>query len=130
MNGNRVARDTNRAIAVLNGAPDSAAALARISRVELPVPVIAELRYGALNSHRSTENLGRIDRLVASCGVLNATVVTAEVYGRVRFELRRRGTPIPENDVWIASICIEHNIPLWTDDHHFSAVVGLRLFTP
>ena len=130
MNGNRVALDTNRAIAVLNGAPDAVAALATISRMELPVPVIAELRYGALNSKRATENLARIDRLVASCGVLNVTVATAEVYGRVRFELRRRGTPIPENDVWIASICIEHDIPLWTDDRHFSNVAGLRLFTP
>lgn len=130
MNGNRIALDTNRAIAVLNGARDAVSALAMISRVELPVPVIAELRYGALNSQRSTENLARIDRLVASCGILNATVATAEAYGRVRFELRQRGTPIPENDVWIASICIEHDIPLWTDDRHFSAIAMLRLYTP
>lgn len=130
MNGNRVALDTNRAIAVLNGAADAVSALAAISFVELPVAVVAELRYGAVSSQRAAENLARIEQLVASCGVLNATIATAEVYGRVRSELRRRGTPIPENDVWIASACIEHDLPLWTDDQHFNAVSGLRLYTP
>lgn len=130
MNGNRVALDTNRAIAVLNGAADAVSALAAISSVELPVAVVGELRYGAMSSQRAAENLARIEQLVASCGVLNATIATAEVYGRVRSELRRRGTPIPENDVWIASTCIEHNLPLWTDDQHFSAVTGLLLYKP
>lgn len=131
MNGNRVALDTNRAIAaVLNGAADAVSALGAISSVELPVAVVAELRYGAMSSQRAAENLARIEQLVASCGVLNATVATAEVYGRVRSELRRRGTPIPENDVWIASACIEHDLPLWTDDQHFNVVSGLRLYTP
>jgi tRNA(fMet)-specific endonuclease VapC len=130
MNGNRVALDTNRAIAVLNGAADAVNALAAISQIELPIAVIAELRYGAMNSQRAAENLALIEQLVAGCGILNATLATAQVYGRVRSELRRRGTPIPENDVWIASACIEHDLPLWTDDHHFSAVTGLRLYTP
>lgn len=130
MNGNRVALDTNRAIAVLNGAAEAVSALATISFVELPVAVVAELRYGAVSSQRAAENLARIEQLVASCGVLAATIATAEVYGRVRSELRRRGTPIPKNDVWIASACIEHDLPLWTDDQHFSAVSGLRLYTP
>jgi tRNA(fMet)-specific endonuclease VapC len=130
MNGNRIALDTNRAIAVLNGAADAVSALAAISFVELPVAVIAELRYGAVSSQRAAENLLRIEQLIASCGVLNATIATAEVYGRVRSELRRRGTPIPENDVWIASACIEHDLPLWTDDQHFNAVSGLRLYRP
>lgn len=130
MNGNRVALDTNRAIAVLNGKADAVNALASISQVDLPVAVIAELRYGALSSQRPTQNLALIDTLVARSGVLNATVTTAEVYGRIRSELRRRGTPIPENDVWIASTCIEYDIPLWTDDNHFNLVAGLRLYTP
>ena len=130
MNGNRIALDTNRAIAVLNGASEAVSALAAISFVELPVAVVAELRYGALSSQRAAENLARIEQLAASCGVLNATTATAEVYGRVRSELRRRGTPIPENDVWNASACIEHDIPLWTDDQHFNVVTGLHLYTP
>lgn len=130
MNGNRVGLDTNRAIAVLNGKADAVNALASISQIELPVAVIAELRYGAMSSQRPNENLGLIDKLVARSGVLNATLATAEVYGRIRSDLRRRGTPIPENDVWIASTCIEHDLPLWTDDNHFKVVVGLRLYTP
>jgi hypothetical protein len=71
-----------------------------------------------------------VNQLVASSGVLNATIGAAEAYAQIGFDLRRRGTPIPENDIWIAAICIENDLPLWTDDAHFSNVSGLRFFTP
>lgn len=68
MSGGSVALDTNRAIAVLNGAPGVAQWLAGFSDVFLPAAVIGELKYGALNSQRAKENLDRVERLIASCG--------------------------------------------------------------
>jgi tRNA(fMet)-specific endonuclease VapC len=61
---------------------------------------------------------------------LDVNLATAEVYARLRLDLRKKGAPIPENDLWIAAICVQHRVPLWTDDTHFSSVPDLVLATP
>ena len=48
----------------------------------------------------------------------------------VRFELTKLGTPIPENDIWIAAICLQHALPVATLDHHFSQVPNLQIQKP
>ncbi len=125
MSGSEIALDTNEAIAVLNNAGDAGRWIARFARVHLPVPVVGELRFGALNSRRANENRERVEALVVRCSILDADVTTAEMYATVRLRLKRAGTPIPENDVWIAALCIQHHVPLATSDEHFAHVVGL-----
>lgn len=127
MNGNSVALDTSVAIDVL---ADRAEALTSqpITEFLLPVPVVGELRYGALNSRRAEENLAEVERLVARCRVLDVTVATAEVYARLRLDLKKKGKPIPENDLWIAALCVEHQAKLAASDSHFDAVEGLQRF--
>lgn len=125
MSGNSVALDTSVAIAVL--AAQAGALLSQSSEeFLLPVPVIGELRYGALNSRRSADNLAEVERLVDRCRVLDLTVATAAVDARLRLGLKEKGKPIPENDLWIAALCVEHQIPLVTLDGHFDAVDGLE----
>jgi len=58
---------------------------------------------------------------------LNITRETANHYSAIRLELKKKGRPIPENDLWIASICIEHNLPLVTGDAHFDNINGLEV---
>ena len=125
MNGSHIALDTNEAIAVLNNADDAGQWIAAFSVIYLPVPVVGELRFGALNSQRSRENRERVEALVARCRVLDVNVTTAEVYAAVRFRLKQSGKPIPENDVWIAALCVQHGLPLATSDDHFGQVEGL-----
>jgi tRNA(fMet)-specific endonuclease VapC len=102
VSGNSVVLDTSAAIALLAG---QAGALLSDSPKEfvLPAPVIGELRYGALNSRRSAENLAEVERLVSRCRALDITATTAAVYARLRLSLRSKGKPIPENDLWIAA---------------------------
>jgi len=52
---------------------------------------------------------------------------TTREYGRIKAELARAGTPIPENDMWIAAQAIEHGLPLATCDAHFSRISGLTI---
>ena len=52
---------------------------------------------------------------------------TTAVYARIRHQLRVAGTPLPENDVWIAATAIEHSLPLASRDKHFNAVKGLEV---
>jgi tRNA(fMet)-specific endonuclease VapC len=130
MNGNSVALDTNVAVQVLNDAPAAIKFLMRFAEVCLPAPALGELRYGALNSARPAQNLERIDRLLAKCRPLLIDVATADVYARVRFDLKSKGTPIPENDIWIGSLCIQHDLPCATMDAHFARITGIRIEGP
>lgn len=123
--GDRVALDTSVAIDVLAAKAD-ARLLSSVSEHLLPTPVVGELRYGALNSRKAAENLSKVEALVTRCVVLNVTVVTAEVYAELRLALRQKGKPIPENDLWIAALCVEHQVPLAAFDAHFDAIDDLE----
>ena len=127
VNGSSVALDTSVAIDVLAGRAESLTAHA-ITEFLLPVPVIGELRYGALNSRKADENLAEVERLVARCRVMDITVATAAVYARLRLQLKTKGKPIPENDLWIAASCVEHAVKLAAVDGHFDAIDDLQRF--
>ena len=123
--GDRVALDTSVAIDVLAAKAD-ARLLAMVNEPLLPAPVVGELRYGALNSRKAAENLAKVEALVTRCVVLNVTVSTAKVYAELRLALRQKGKPIPENDLWIAALCVEHQVPLAAGDAHFDAIDELK----
>ena len=130
MNGNSAALDTNQAIAILNDVPAAIAFYSTFDELILPATVIGELRFGALNSQRSTENLEKIDRLAARCRVLDTTATTAIAYAQIRMQLKQIGHPTPENDIWIAAVCVQHSIALASADRHFNAIQGLTLISP
>lgn len=94
MSGDSVALDTSVAIAVLAG---QAGTLLSQSPEEflLPVPVIGELRYGALNSRRSAENLAEVERLVARCRVLDITAATLQCTRGFDLASKRRASRFP-----------------------------------
>jgi predicted nucleic acid-binding protein len=118
--------DTNAVSALLAGEPALGDVLAAQERHQLPVVVIGEYRYGLLRS-RHREPLERLlGELADECEVLEVGRVTAQHYAEVRDELRRRGRPIPENDVWIAALAREHAQPVVSRDEHFDHVVGIR----
>lgn len=127
MTGNSIALDTNQAIHVLNDDVIIVDWLNTFSEVCLPVTVLGELKYGAMNSGRPQSNLDRVGLLVARCRILDTCGTTADFYARLRLDLLRKGRPIPENDIWIAASCREHGLPLATGDAHFGAVEGLRV---
>ena len=128
MNGNKIALDTNQAIAILNNAVDEKK-VRPYDAIYLPVPVVGKLRFGALNSQRQAENSERIDKLVQRCIVLDIDEQTTPVYASIRRDLEQKGRPIPGNDVWIAALCVQHDLPLATDDSHFLEVPGLQVVT-
>ena len=129
MSGNSVALDTSIAIDVLADRAESFTSQP-ITEFLLPVPVVGELRYGARNSRRAEENLAEVERLVARCRVMDITLVTAEVYARLRLDLKKKGKPIPENDLWIAATALALDATLVSRDSDFQAVEGLCVVGP
>jgi tRNA(fMet)-specific endonuclease VapC len=130
LSGSRIALDTNAAIAVLNDTEGSGLWVQNYDELFLPVPAIGELRFGALKSGRSSQNLHRIEDLVSRCQILEIRLRTTEVYARLRLDLRRQGRPIPENDLWIGALCVEHGLPLATTDGHFEYIRELQIERP
>jgi tRNA(fMet)-specific endonuclease VapC len=81
----------------------------------------------AMNSRSVEANLAKLERLRAECRLVPIDESVAHEYGRVRIGLKRRGRPIPENDIWIAATAIATTATVLTDDAHFDEVDGLVL---
>ena len=88
---------------------------------------LGELYKGALKSERPTQNLQQISDLMALMSVLNPDGNTALKYAQIAAELERSGGLIPENDMWIAAVALECDMPLATLDAHFARVLGLTV---
>jgi tRNA(fMet)-specific endonuclease VapC len=118
--------DTNIVIALFAGEATVKDNLAQASEVFIPSVVIGELCYGARRSGRIEVNLARVDELVASSTILVCDADTARHYGEVKNKLRLKGRPLPENDVWIAALALQHDLILITRDAHFQEVENLQ----
>jgi len=123
----RALLDTNAVIALFAGEPEVLEMIARKTAVFLCVPVVGELRYGALASARVEQNLARLDEFAKAVAVLPCDTDSAMFYSAVKFALRKKGRPIPENDVWIAAIARQHNLSLLSRDTHFQEIDELDL---
>jgi predicted nucleic acid-binding protein len=124
-----VALDTNAVSALFDGQPPLLQVLEGVTRLVLPVIVIGEYRFG-LQRSRDRRRLGALlDSLIADSEVAVVDPETARFYAEVRENLRARGKPLPENDVWIAALCRQHDLCLVTRDAHFSHVEALSQLT-
>jgi tRNA(fMet)-specific endonuclease VapC len=101
--------------------------LARADQVFVPSIAVGELYYGAFKSRHVAQNLAQIDELAAGDVVLGCGGSTAREYGEIKNRLRAKGRPIPENDIWIAAIGLEHDLVVATRDAHFEEVEGLKV---
>jgi tRNA(fMet)-specific endonuclease VapC len=90
--------------------------------VYVPVVVLAELLAGARRSLRVAENVKRVEALVADSELLDCDGDTASHYADIFNDLRARGRPIPQNDIWIAAVARQHGLALATRDAHFAEV--------
>jgi len=90
-----------------------------------------ELRYGFRLGTREHENLALLRKFLggAKSRILDGTETTSEYFGMLKAQLKKNGTPIPLNDVWIAAQALETGSVLVTFDPHFQAVPGLRIWT-
>lgn len=122
-----IALDTSVAVRFLNGDTVIVSRVLALPEVVLPIVVVGELLFGAENSTRPLQNLPRYLEFIEVCIVLPLGRETAAVYAQTRLALKRKGRPIPMNDVWISAQCLEQGWVLVTDDTDFDYVDGLIL---
>jgi len=118
--------DTNVVVAYFRGDKVLQPHFAGITPVYLPWVVLGELHFGAQRAQRRLEQLAYIHDLLTYAAVLFADQDTTEVYGQVKAELAQLGKPIPDNDLWIAAMARQFDLPLATRDAHFTHVPRLK----
>ena len=123
----RLALDTNAYVAFCKGEKRVVNAVQSAQKIFLPYICMAELRAGFLGGKKSLQNEHYLVRFIntARVSVLLADEQTTHHYAQLYVQLRKQGTPIPTNDLWIAALAVQHELPLLTFDRHFEHIPQL-----
>jgi tRNA(fMet)-specific endonuclease VapC len=120
--------DTSVWIGYLKGVPALVLRVQSEPQIGISSVSLGELYYGARKSQRVEANLGRLEVLRSEVPVFEVDTTVAEVYGMVRADLERQGTPIGPNDLWIAATARAHDLVLVSrNQREFVRIAGLRL---
>ena len=123
----KVLIDTNIYSLAMKGDSTVVEIMRKIDVIGISTISIGELYSGFTNGRREKENKAELAFFLDSPRVVVHTidVETAEFYALILNNLKKAGTPIPTNDIWIASVAFQHGYKLFTKDKHFKAVHGL-----
>jgi tRNA(fMet)-specific endonuclease VapC len=111
----------------MQGWPEVADRVRRAERIFLSAVVAGELIFGFRNGTRYESNVRGLRDFLDNPYVefLAVTFTTSDRFGRIAAELRRKGRPIPTNDIWIAAHAMETGAELISSDSHFEVIDGL-----
>lgn len=123
-----IALDTNAYTAFKRGDAQVVAVLQHAPIIILCVTVLGELLGGFAAGQRESKNRSELTQFLNSprVKIVSSTIATADLYALIYAALRRKGQPIPTNDLWIAASSLEHGAALLTHDAHFQNIDGLR----
>ena len=124
--------DTNAYVAFKLGYTELTEYLVQAHSIFISPVMLGELMFGFRAGGRFDKNMAELNRFLAHpvVEVLQLTEITSDRYGRIAAGLKKNGTPIPANHIWIAAQIMESGAELVTMDYHFKMIDGLvyRLF--
>lgn len=126
MNGNFLL-DTNIIIALMGEDAIVQQQLRQAAATFIPVITLGELYFGARKSLRVEQNVRRVDEFINANMILQCDVETVRRYGTIKNALKLKGKPLPENDIWIAAIALQHDLIVASRDAHFQEIEDLQL---
>lgn len=123
----KLALDTNRYTDLCSGNAYVVETIEHADQVWLPFIALGELRAGFAVGSQGPRNEAVLRRflLKPGVGVLYADEQTTHHYAAIYRQLRKHGTPIPTNDMWIAALVLQHSVALFARDAHFDALPQL-----
>ncbi|MFA6012022.1 MAG: type II toxin-antitoxin system VapC family toxin [Desulfobacteraceae bacterium] len=123
----KVLIDTNIYSLAMKGESPVVEILRQVDVIGISTISIGELYSGFTNGSREAENKAELAFFLDSPRVVvhGIDVETAEFYALILNNLKKAGTPIPTNDIWIAAVAVQHGYKLFTKDKHFNVVQGL-----
>ncbi len=117
--------DTNALSAWADGLASSRDALASATRLIVPVIVLGEYQFGIRQSRHRKKYEAWLLKNLPFTEIFGIDPSHAGIYADLRIFLKSRGTPIPANDLWIATLTVKSGLPLMSNDRHFDHVPGL-----
>lgn len=119
--------DTNIYSRALKGDLEVVDVLRKLDRIGFAAISIGELLSGFKGGTRESQNREELNIFLDSARVVVHPVdaETAEFYASILDNLRKAGTPIPTNDIWIAALAFQHGYKIFTKDSHFDLIPGL-----
>lgn len=119
--------DTNAYAAFKRGDVEALAIVRAADAIGISAVVLGELLSGFALGAREADNRRELSEFLASprVSLLPVTEDTAGFYARVYQGLRRKGKPIPTNDLWIAATALQHGFAVFSYDRHFAEIDGL-----
>ena len=118
--------DTNALSAWADGHAGIEMPLRSSSRLITPSVVLGEYYFGIRQSRHRRSYEDWLRRYLPLTEIATVTAATASCYADIRLELKRRGTPVPSNDTWVAALARQHQLPVLSNDKHFDLVSGIR----
>lgn len=128
MNGKIIA-DTSAVISLFKGHEKAQIQFNQSEIVYLPSIVVGELYCGVYNCHNPDREISKIEKLIEKTVLLDVDYEAGKYYGEIINQLRTQGTPIPNNDVWIAAVAKQHNLPVLARDKHFKRIIDIKLIS-
>jgi tRNA(fMet)-specific endonuclease VapC len=121
--------DTNIYTRALRGEQETISVLQQVQEIGICSISIGELLSGFKAGTREKKNREELAEFLDAprVKIFGIDEDTAEFYATILDELRKKGKPVPTNDVWIASVAFQHGFPLFTKDRHFEQISGLIL---
>lgn len=121
---NRLCLDTSAYSLFKRGHAEAAERLDQAGYVAVPAIVLGELHLGFLGGSRRQQNLEDLRAFLAHRVVETVPVDedVAAIYGEIVYDLRKRGVPLPTNDIWIAATAVRVGASVLTADAHFRAI--------
>ena len=125
----RIIIDTNVYVAFKRNVPKVVEVLRRVEYIGINAVVLGELYSGFKGAHKEALNKKELEEFLDKprVDVIPIDEITAEFYAQVYWNLKRKGNPIPTNDMWIAASTLQHGVALFTLDTHFNVIDGLML---
>ena len=127
MTGNKFLLDTNIVIEIFDGNKAIADKINELPEFYISTVVLGELYVGINRVVNKAKHIKKLNEFLKLCIVLDADSATAKHYGASIAHLYKKGKPIPTNDVWIASVALQHKLTLVTMDKHFNEIEGLKV---
>ena len=121
--------DTNIYTFALKGDPAVVSMLQQANEIGISAVSIGELLSGFKGGKKEKENRRELEEFLDSprVGVYGIDEGTSEFYAEVLHNLKKKGRPIPTNDIWIAALAFQHGLALFSKDQHFKEVPGLLM---
>ena len=118
--------DTNALSAWADGDEAIRPALSSAAKLVVPAVVFGEFNFGIRQSRHYRRYIEWLERSMRNAEVAVIDEETAGVYGEIRLVLKKKGTPIPVNDAWIAASAVQFDLPILSLDAHFDSVAGVH----